>query len=72
MYIISLMKLWKYNMPNPLQTVITLQRCYHAYTYIDLNVWRNKKNEKAAVEKKNKFRRRKKIKTNSAGLPAGQ
>ncbi len=66
MYIISLMKLWKYNMPTPFQTVITLQRCYHAYTYIDLSVRRNEENKKAAVERKqippqrenkNKFRR---------------
>ena len=39
-------------MPPPLQTVITLQLYYHSYTYIDLSVRRNEKNEKAAAERK--------------------
>ena len=39
-------------MPTPLQTVITLQLCYHSYTYIDLSVRKNEKNEKAAAGKK--------------------
>ncbi len=42
----------KYNMPPPLQTVITLQLNYHSYTYIDLSVRRNEENEKAATERK--------------------
>ena len=45
-------------MPTPLQTVITLQRCYHSYTYINLSARKNEKNEKAAAERK----------TNSAAL----
>jgi hypothetical protein len=48
----------KYNMPPPLQTVITLQLYYHSYTYINLIVRKNEKNEKAAAERR----------TNSAAL----
>ncbi len=48
----SLKKLDKYNMPTPLQTVITLPLYDHSYTYIDLSVQRNEKNEKAAAERK--------------------
>ena len=39
-------------MPTPLHTVITLQLCYHSYTYIDLSIRKNEKNEKAAAERK--------------------
>ncbi len=46
----NLNKLDKYNMPTPLQTVITLPLYCHPYTYIDLSVQRNEKNEKAAAE----------------------
>ncbi len=48
----SLKKLDKYNMPTPLQTVITLPLYGHSYTNIDLSVQRNEKNEKAAAERK--------------------
>ena len=48
----SLKKLDKYNMPTPLQTVITLPLYGHSYTYIELNVQRNEKNEKAVAERK--------------------
>jgi hypothetical protein len=48
----SFKNLDKYNMPPPLQTVITLQLYYHSYTYIDLSVRKNEKNEKAAAERK--------------------
>ncbi len=39
-------------MPTPLQTVITLPLYGHSYTYIDLSIQRNGKNEKAAAERK--------------------
>ena len=52
MQISSFKNLDKYNMPPPLQTVITLQLYYHSYTYIDVSVRRNEKNEKAADERK--------------------
>ncbi len=42
----------KYNMPIPLQTLITLPLYDSLYTYIKLSAWRNEKNEKAAVERK--------------------
>ncbi len=48
----SLNKLDKYNMPAPLQTVITLPLYGHSYTYIDLSIQRYEKNEKAAAERK--------------------
>ena len=48
----TLKKLDKYNMPTPLQTVITLPLYGRSYTYIDLSVQRNEKNEKAAAERK--------------------
>ncbi len=47
----SLKKIDKYNMPPPLQTVITLQLYYHSYTYIDLSVRKNEKKEAAAERK---------------------
>ncbi len=36
----------------PLQTLITLPPYDSLYMYIKLSVWRNEKNEKAAVERK--------------------
>ncbi len=39
-------------MPAPLQTVITLPLYDHPYTYIELSIYRNEKNEKAAAERK--------------------
>ncbi len=48
----NLKKLNKYNMPTPLQTVITLPHYGHPYTYIDLIIQKNEKNEKAAAERK--------------------
>ena len=52
MQINSLKKLDKFKMPTPLQTVITLPLYGHSYTYIDLSVQKNEKNEKAAAERK--------------------
>ena len=52
MQFFSPIELRKYNMPAPLQTVITLPLYDRPDTYIDLSVRRNEKNEKAAVERK--------------------
>ncbi len=56
----SLLVLWnyeKYNMPTPLQTVITLPLYNRLYMYSKLSVSGNEKNVKPPLENKNRFRR---------------
>jgi hypothetical protein len=53
----SLLKLNKYKMPIPLQTLITLPLYNRLYMYSKLRVSGNEKNVKPPLENKNKFRR---------------
>ena len=59
MQFISPIKLRKYNMPAPLQTVITLPLYGHSYTYMQSECQKGMRRMRKPPLKENKFRRTK-------------